>query len=106
MTLDVFADKANRFTKSPLGILGLFLVLVYGIAGIVAVSGEFQSGERLILVWFLVLFPVAVLIVLYMLVTKHQEKLYAPSDFQNEENFLRVLETRVREVGEKVELVE
>ena len=88
-----FARKAQEFSRNPLGIIALFIVLVYGIAALVlGVSGaNLQAGERLPLVWFLVIFPVIVLAAFYRLVTHHHVKLYAPQDFPDKEGFFRAL---------------
>lgn len=40
------------------------------------------------LVWFIVLFPMVILGAFYRLVTKHSNKLFGPSDFSDEANFL------------------
>ena len=57
-----FGDTATRLAKNPLGIIALFIVLVYGFAALVtAFAGTFATSERLPLIWFLVLFPVLVL---------------------------------------------
>jgi len=83
-------NAAKNLTKNPLGIIGLFIVMVYSLACIVLGVGaeHLQPNEKLPLVWFIVLFPILILWAFYMLVTKHHKKLYAPSDFKNEELFL------------------
>jgi hypothetical protein len=86
---------------NPLGIIALFIVLVYGIAALVlaASADNLAPDERLPLVWFLVVFPGLVLGVFYRLVSKHHVKLYAPEDFRDENGFFRALspeEQRVR----------
>jgi len=82
-------------SRNPLGILALFILLVYGIAGLtVSVSsGNMQRCERLPLICFLVAFPLIVLFVFYHLVTKHHTKLYAPSDFADKDDFFRAFST-------------
>ena len=92
-SLDEFGKTAQKLSRNPLGIIALFIVLVYGIAGFVlGISSEhLQSNEKLPLVWFLVFFPVIVLIAFYRLVTHHHVKLYAPNDFPDKEGFFRVL---------------
>ena len=79
--------------RNPLGIIALFIVLVYGIAGaVLSTSSEFLGEEqRSIFVWFLVLFPVAVFLGFLWLVSKHHTKLYAPTDYHTEEGFFRSL---------------
>lgn len=88
-----FASTARGLSRNPLGIVALFLVLVYGIAGLVLGLGAsaLERDERLPLVWFLVVFPVLVLVVFFRLVTKHHAKLYAPQDFQDKDGFFRAL---------------
>lgn len=88
-----FMQGAVRFTRNPLGILALFIVLVYGIAGYVFSKAiqylPVSAIDRL--TWFLVLFPCLVLGVFAWLVAYHHEKLYAPSDFRTDESFLQTL---------------
>jgi CheY-like chemotaxis protein len=80
----------NRW-RAPLGIIALFIVLVYGLASLVtAFAGSFTSAERLLLIYFLILFPVLVLGVFSGLVSKHSGKLFAPSDFKDEENYVKM----------------
>jgi hypothetical protein len=83
--VDTFGTTASALSKNPLGIIALFIVLVYGLASMVTVfAGSLALAERLPLVCFLVLFPVAVLAVFYLLVTRHTRVLYAPGDFKDE----------------------
>jgi hypothetical protein len=107
--LEVFGKTAQRLSRNPLGIIALFIVLVYGIAGIVLgfSSQHLEPCERQPLIWFLVVFPVIVLAAFYRLVTCHHAKLYAPHDFQEDEGFFRAmspieqkqrLEEEIREV--------
>ena len=66
-------------------------MLVYGFASLVtAFAGSFTAEERLPLIYFLILFPVLVLIVFAWLVSKHSGKLFAPSDFRDEENYVKM----------------
>jgi len=85
-----FGGTAKSLARNPLGIIALFIVLVYGFASLVtAFAGSFTAGERLPLIYFLVSFPVLVLAVFAWLVSRHSGELYAPSDFKNEENFMK-----------------
>ena len=81
------------------------IVLVHAIAGLVTSTDGFGSTERLILIMFLVIFPVVVLLTLYILVSKHHDKLYAPTDFVNEDNFVRLIENspKIRELEGKAD---
>jgi cytochrome c oxidase subunit IV len=91
--LGEFSKAAQKLSRNPLGIIALFIVLVYGIAALVlgVSSNSLQANERLPLIYFLVFFPVIVLIAFYRLVSKHHVKLYAPHDFQDKEGFFRAL---------------
>lgn len=79
---DRFSRTAREFSAGPLGIIALFLVLVYGIAGLVLGTAYLRSDREppAQLVWFIVLFPELVLVVFAWLVTQHHEKLYPPHD--------------------------
>ena len=93
MSFDSFVKTAQRLATNPLGIIALFIVLVYGIAGVVfGTSAQYlETSQKNIVVYFLVLFPVLVLAVFVLLVTRHHTKLYAPKDFQDASTFLRTL---------------
>lgn len=66
---------------------------MYGIAGIVlgVSSDNLNENQRTVFVLFLVLFPCLVLVSFLWLVAKHHTKLYAPSDYRNDEGFLGLL---------------
>ncbi|MDE5421610.1 response regulator [Ancylomarina sp. DW003] len=85
-----FAESAKGFTKSPLGIIALFIVLVYGFATLAVSFGKNLNDHIAPLIYFLVLFPVIVFIGFLWLVSKHHDKIYGPSDFKNEDNFLKM----------------
>ena len=85
-----FGNISENFVRSPLGIIALFIVLVYAMAGLVTAWGEFPETHLMILVVFLVAFPVLVLFVFFWLVTRYPNLIYGPADFQEEENFLRL----------------
>jgi CheY-like chemotaxis protein len=87
-----FGDAAQRLARNPLGIIALFIVLVYGLAALVTTfSGSMSPAERLPLVYFLVIFPVLVLGVFAWLVGRHSNKLFSPQDFKDEENYVKLL---------------
>ncbi len=101
--MESFGNAAKSLARNPLGIIALFLVLVYGLACLVAGFTKFEPGERTPLVWFIVVFPVCILVAFYRLVAKHHVKLYAPSDFRNDESFLHPLspeQNKARITGE------
>lgn len=84
-----FAESALGFTKSPLGIIALFIVLVYGFASLVVGLGSGLTEHVVPLIYFMVFFPVLVFIGFLWLVAKHHNKLYGPSDFKNEDNYIK-----------------
>lgn len=81
-------DLGDSFFKNPLGLIGTFLVLVEAIAGLVVANSSLKDVQNTILVLFIVFFPCLVLIAFYCLVTRHHEKLYSPSDYKDEQNFV------------------
>ena len=91
-----FGETAKGLARNPLGIIALFIVLVYGFASLVtAFAGSFSAGERVPLIYFLIAFPVLVLGVFAWLVSKHSGKLFAPADFKDEENYIKMQLTAV-----------
>lgn len=88
-----FLKGAKDFARNPLGIIALFISLIYGFASLLLDSSaeKITAAERWPLILFVVLFPIMVLVAFYKLVTKHHGKLYAPGDFQDDKSFLRTL---------------
>ena len=86
-----FGKIAKKLARNPLGIIALFIVLVYGLASLTTVyAGTLTTSERLPLIYFLVLFPVLVLGVFTYLVIYHSDKLYGPRDFSDEGNYMKL----------------
>ena len=85
-----FTEQAKGMYRNPLGIIALFLSLIYVLACLVlgSIITKLSASERLPLIWFIVIFPILILLAFYHLVTTHHTKLYAPIDFKNEENFI------------------
>ena len=92
-----FAESAKALAKNPLGIIALFLVLVYGIAALTfgLSAASLSTQERWIILLFVVLFPCFVLFAFYRLVTKHHNKLYAPADWRDESHFLKAMDIKI-----------
>ncbi len=88
-------EIAIKLSRNPLGIISLAFVLVYAVAALVATKGTFEADERWYLILFLIIFPVLILIAFFLLVVKHHEKLYAPSDFANESLFVQLIEGKI-----------
>ena len=88
---NAFGKIAQSLAKNPLGIIALFIVMIYGFASLVTGLGDHLSfSERIPLIYFLVIFPILVLAVFTWLVSFHSQKLYGPGDFKNEENYIKM----------------
>lgn len=98
-----FGGVAKSLARNPLGIVALFIVLVYALATSFAAFAELQPLERFILVWFIVLFPVLVLGSFLWLVAKHPHSLYSPADFQREEHFVELQTFQRKTLEERVD---
>lgn len=89
-TISSFGKMATGLAKNPLGIIALFIVLIYGFASlVVGFSDKLISGERIIIIWFLAISPCFVLAVFGWLVSRHHTKLYAPSDYREDQAFIQ-----------------
>ncbi|HKD28851.1 MAG TPA: hypothetical protein VKC66_23470 [Xanthobacteraceae bacterium] len=89
--LTTFAEVATGFSRSPLGILALFIVLVYGFASLVTgLAKKLTSAEKMPLIYFLVGFPILVLGVFTWLVSEYPANLFGPGDFKSDDNFLEM----------------
>ncbi|MCX5806711.1 MAG: hypothetical protein NT010_11725 [Proteobacteria bacterium] len=100
-----FMEKTKGLTNNPLGIIGLFVSSIYGVACLVLGTGLNNlhgSGERLPLIWFIIIFPFVVLGVFTYLVICHHQKLYAPKDYKDEKNFVSTF-LRTKEVVSDLE---
>jgi CheY-like chemotaxis protein len=86
-----FGTIAKGLSRSPLGIIALFIVLVYALASLVMIfAGSMQPNERMPLIYFLIVFPFVVFGMFSWLVVHHSDKLFGPSDFRNEENYIKM----------------
>ncbi|UJF35509.1 hypothetical protein [Paenibacillus hexagrammi] len=92
------ASQAKNFINNPLGIIGLFLVLVDGIAGMVIILSKLNVILNLLLVLFIIGFPLVVLRVFFILVVKYHKNLYAPKDYNDEGNFVRTFDPNTNQV--------
>lgn len=106
--LDHFMKNAQHFARNPLGIIALFISLIYGFASLLlGTSAEhLESNQRWLLLLFIVLFPCGILLAFYKLVTQHHGKLYSPGDYKADDSFLRTLSPRQREEKLQVDVQE
>ncbi len=82
-------ETAKSLARNPLGIIALFIVLVYAVASVVIslAKPDFYGNPFHPAVLFLAIFPLVVLIVFAYLVAKHHRNLYAPQDYKHEGHF-------------------
>lgn len=89
MNTEYFSGTAKGHASNPLGIIALFIVLIYGLTCLVIMQGNnLQTHDITALVWFLIGFPTIVFGGFLWIVIKHHTKLYAPKDYNNNEDFL------------------
>jgi hypothetical protein len=97
-----------KAVNNPLTIIAIFAALAE-IAGTVAlklVAPELQ----VIFIWFVMLFPILLVLLFFLTLNYNPKVLYAPSDFRNEENFLstirggKELSTNFQEINEQLEV--
>lgn len=84
-------ESAKTLARNPLGIIALFIVLVYAVASIVIslAKAEFYQNPLHPAVLFLAIFPLVVLGVFAYLVARHHRNLYAPQDYKDQGDFFR-----------------
>lgn len=86
-------DNLKQMFKNPIGLMGFIMMVFEAIVGAVLTIGlKNLHGplERLPIIVFIVYFPFCVLLVFVLLVVFYHTHLYAPSDYQNEANFVRL----------------
>ncbi|SNS39809.1 MULTISPECIES: response regulator [unclassified Azospirillum] len=89
-------NAATTLSRNPLGIIALFIVLVYSIATLfAATSSGLTTSEKVPLIYFIIIYPVLVLTIFTWLVIKHPVKLFAPTDFKNERNYIETIQKEV-----------
>ncbi len=95
--LENFGEIAKTLSRNPLGIIALFIVLIYGINALVL--GLFLQNlsqcERLCFICFLTTFPCLVLFIFTWLVIKHHGKLYGFKDYDDEVHFLYTIDNNI-----------
>lgn len=74
--------------KNPLTVIAIF-------AGIAEVSGTLvlpfiSTNNQLTFIYFLIIFPSILVILFFLTLNFNNKALYAPSDFNNEENYIKI----------------
>jgi hypothetical protein len=75
--------------SNPLTIIAIFAALAE-INGTVAI-GLVRADLQHIFIWFIILFPTLLIVLFFLTLNFNPKVIYAPSDFQNEENFLKAV---------------
>ena len=89
--------------KNPLTIIAIFagIAEISGTAVLPLLDGEVQS----IYIWFLMFFPILLVILFFLTLNFNHKTLYAPSDFKDEKHFLNILKPlSAVQKNEKVEI--
>jgi len=82
--------KINRKIPNPITVIAIFAFISETSA---AVSLPFlDNDEREIYIWFLISFPFYLLFLFFITLNFNYRSLYAPSDFDNDKNFLKAFE--------------
>jgi hypothetical protein len=78
-----------NFVKTPITVIGAFIFLIYGCVNwlLGSTATHLDRSQIWVLLGFIVSLPFVVLFVFYWLLTRHHEKLYAPSDFRSDKSF-------------------
>lgn len=76
--------------KNPLTIIGIFAA-ISEISG-TAILPFISSSNQATYMWFLIIFPVLLIVLFFITLNFNHRVLYAPSDFKNEDNFVRSLQ--------------
>lgn len=75
--------------KNPLTIIAIFAAIAE-ISGTIVLPFIDQANQAKY-VWFLMVFPVLLILLFFLTLNFNHKVLYAPSDYQNEDNFLQSL---------------
>ena len=74
--------------KNPLTIIAMFAALVE-VSGTIVLPFV-DANNQIYFIWFLILFPIILVILFFCTLNFNHKVLYAPSDYENEENFLKL----------------
>jgi hypothetical protein len=107
--VEIFGLTRTSSVRNPLTTIAIF-------AGIAEISGtvvlpHIAERNQEIFVWFLILFPVLLVVAFFTTLNLNHRVLYAPSDYKNEDNFLRAFQTaspteRANKITEDIKEIE
>lgn len=86
--------------KNPLSVIAIF-------AGIAEISGtlvlpHIAPENQYLFIWFLMIFPFALVVMFFLTLNWNYKVLYAPSDFKDEEHFINLQKASTSEVLDKI----
>ena len=95
--------------KNPLTIIAIFAAIAE-ISGTVVLPFISESNQGTY-IWFLMVFPFVLVAAFFLTLNFNHKVLYAPSDYKNEENFIKSLPTatfveKVRKIEQEIEDIE
>jgi hypothetical protein len=97
--VDEMNDRSQKISN-PLTIVGIFAGLAE-VAGTVALGLIAQDIQK-VFIWFVMLFPIILVLAFFILLWFKPQSLYAPSDYKNEENFVSIMD-KTKSVKEQIE---
>jgi hypothetical protein len=101
MSENLLSKRGHSFhTRNALSIIALFVGVVE--AAFAYPVTQLDGVGQLIMVFFMVLFPVLVAAAFFFILIKYPENLYSPSDFDNSDIFMRLVEQRAMRVKEQL----
>ncbi len=89
--------------KSPLGLLGFFILFIYSVSSLVF-NNTFENlttNQQWFIISFIILFPIVLLMSLIWLLVKHTGKLYSPLDYREDSSFIE-MNRKVETVSERL----
>ena len=98
--------ESSVYTKkitNPLTVIGLFAGLSE--AAITTVTALSNSEVQGTFIWFVIGFPVLLVLLFFYTLLKRSEVLYAPSDYKDEEHFLEAMKEMREKQREKLESI-
>ena len=100
--------KITNRISNPLTIIAIFAVITE-VAGTVVLPFVTDSLQS-VFIWYVMGFPVVLVLLFFITLNFNNKALYAPSDFDNEQNFMDLQNSIMKaislnEVGEKIQQV-
>jgi hypothetical protein len=107
MIQDVIKNVKGIF-RNPLGIITLLISLIYGFACLVlttSLKSLIGNEERIPLIWFVIGFPILIILSFFLHLLFDHQKLYAPIDYKGENNFVASLRSNGFRMSTEVDII-